>query len=234
MSWHFLQELEEASWQGSSLDGAPFALLKLIPTAEACCSLGSGTARLGDSQSGTMSGRSTECPGEETLTSSVGVSHARTSHRQEPVEESTASAPVCGKNSPELLARFDHRTYSWRTLQGSLVADLEEFLETFPRWGMMRNGECLALAPLVCHTHETGCSWWPTPRRSWAKSGFGMGQPHRGRYRASVIERCRKQFDWSPTPTFCEWLMAWPVKWTALQPLGTDKFQQWLRLHGVF
>jgi hypothetical protein len=33
-------------------------------------------------------------------------------------------------------------------------------------------------------------------------------------------------------PTWVEWLMGWPMTWTALQPLETAKFQQWLRSHG--
>jgi hypothetical protein len=35
-------------------------------------------------------------------------------------------------------------------------------------------------------------------------------------------------------PTWTEWLMGWPLAWTDLKPLATDKFQQWLRSHGVF
>lgn len=34
MSWHFLQEQEEASWVESSLDGAPSALWKSMPSAQ--------------------------------------------------------------------------------------------------------------------------------------------------------------------------------------------------------
>ena len=34
-------------------------------------------------------------------------------------------------------------------------------------------------------------------------------------------------------PDWVEWLMGWPVGWTDLKPLGMDKFQQWLHLHGV-
>lgn len=33
-------------------------------------------------------------------------------------------------------------------------------------------------------------------------------------------------------PDWVEWLMAWPIGWTALEPLATDRFQQWLRGHG--
>ena len=34
-------------------------------------------------------------------------------------------------------------------------------------------------------------------------------------------------------PDWVEWLMGWPIGWTDLKPLGMDKFQQWLHLHGV-
>lgn len=44
MSWHYLQGREAASWEGSSWDGAPYALLKLMPTAEMCCSRGNERA----------------------------------------------------------------------------------------------------------------------------------------------------------------------------------------------
>lgn len=33
-------------------------------------------------------------------------------------------------------------------------------------------------------------------------------------------------------PTWVEWLMGWPMQWTDLQPLATDRFQQWLQSHG--
>jgi hypothetical protein len=35
----------------------------------------------------------------------------------------------------------------------------------------------------------------------------------------------------SLNPNWVEWLMAWPIGWTDLKPLGTDKFQQWWDLH---
>jgi hypothetical protein len=33
-------------------------------------------------------------------------------------------------------------------------------------------------------------------------------------------------------PDWVEWLMGWPIGWTDLKPLETDKFQQWLKSHG--
>jgi DNA (cytosine-5)-methyltransferase 1 len=35
-----------------------------------------------------------------------------------------------------------------------------------------------------------------------------------------------------PNPEFVEWLMGWPMGWSDLQPLATDRFQRWLSLHG--
>lgn len=33
-------------------------------------------------------------------------------------------------------------------------------------------------------------------------------------------------------PGWVEWLMGWPIGWTALPPLATDRFRRWSRLHG--
>lgn len=33
-------------------------------------------------------------------------------------------------------------------------------------------------------------------------------------------------------PTWVEWLMGWPLEWTALKPLATDKFREWRSQHG--
>ena len=35
-------------------------------------------------------------------------------------------------------------------------------------------------------------------------------------------------------PTWVEWFMGWPLEWTALKPLATDKFLQWRQLHSGF
>jgi len=41
-----------------------------------------------------------------------------------------------------------------------------------------------------------------------------------------------EQVGGSLNPTWVEWLMGWPLGWTALEPLETAKFQQWRRSHG--
>jgi len=37
----------------------------------------------------------------------------------------------------------------------------------------------------------------------------------------------------SLNPYWVEWLMGWPIGWTDLQPLGTDKFLLWQQQHGI-
>ena len=35
-----------------------------------------------------------------------------------------------------------------------------------------------------------------------------------------------------PWISFREWMMGWPIGWTELRPLATDRFQEWRRWHG--
>lgn len=35
-------------------------------------------------------------------------------------------------------------------------------------------------------------------------------------------------------PTWVEWLMGWPIGWTALQPLAMDRFREWQQQHGGY
>ena len=35
------------------------------------------------------------------------------------------------------------------------------------------------------------------------------------------------------SPMWVEWLMGWPIGWTALQPLETGRFRQWCDSHGI-
>jgi hypothetical protein len=35
-------------------------------------------------------------------------------------------------------------------------------------------------------------------------------------------------------PEWVEWLMGWPIGWTALEPLAMDRYRSWLQQHGGF
>ena len=165
--------------------------------------------------------------------SSAADSPVLTSAPQVLVKESQDQAAVSGNTWPESLAKYDHATYSWRTHQYSLLGGLESFSETWPRWGTMRDGACWALTMPEHLTNGTGSGYWPTPSGTsnhgknhvvgrldeWG----GSSNMFRGTELQSV--RC---------PSFEEWMMDWPIRWSDAQtPFGMDKFQAWLDSHGT-
>lgn len=185
MSWHYLQGEEEASWEGCSLDGAPDALLRSIPTQGGCSSLDSGTTSLIPFPSGMTCVPSTESRGEAQSTSLQEDFPARTSAQQARGQESPESVVACGENLPASFAKWDPDTSSWRTHQYSLLGGLESFSETWPRWGMMRGGESfqlptpsglLALRAWITSESESGSSL-PTPQASDNRDRGNLDNP---------------------------------------------------------
>ena len=140
MSWHYLQGPEAAYWEGTSLDGAPDALLRLIPTPEPCCSPDNATDASRDSRSGTTCGRSTATHGEAPSTSSLADSHARTSAPPERAQGSLESDPGSGGRWRESSARYDLAAHGWRTHRCLWDEALPWSSVTLPKWGMMRGG----------------------------------------------------------------------------------------------
>lgn len=178
MSWHYLQEGEAASWEEDSLDGAPSALLSLVPMHETSCSLGSETGCSSPSLSGMTSAPLTGRRGEDTSMSLAVASHARTLAQPERAQASTASGQGSGERWRASFTMYDRATSSWRTAQCSLLGDSDEYSETWPRWGSMRNGECSERGMPVRRTRETASgssrligSAWPTPRAADASMG---------------------------------------------------------------
>lgn len=110
-----------------------------------------------------MSRNSTDSPGADGSKSSAEDSHARTLVAPEKEKESTASEADCGAKWPEWFAKWDHDSSSWKTRQCSLLAGLDVYSETWPRWGMMRDGVCSELTMPVRLTEENGSGFWPTP-----------------------------------------------------------------------
>jgi hypothetical protein len=83
-------------------------------------------------------------------------------------------------------------------------------------------------------------SKWPTPTATdWKAVGkletlkrqgnnFEAGGQNRPQYHYSRLMNMKMPVSAS------EMLMLWPIEWTDLKPLGTDKFQQWLQQHGNY
>jgi len=244
--------------------------------------------------------------------------------------DSTASDQGSGERWRASFSRWDPDTSTWRTHQCSLLGGLDEFSETWPNSGSMRNGECWERPTLELLTSESGSGFLPTPvaidtgsrfnqsasegaairptlgamarfdlwttptatlgskggritprkgreggtlieavsQRTWptptvkgnynrkglsSKSGDGLAtavlkwptpRDYRGVHRSETSQRRRQESSRGIplneevggllNPEWVEWLMGWPIGWTALQPLAMDKFREWQQQHGGY
>ena len=80
--------------------------------------------------------------GEALLMSYLAGFHAKTSPSQEMGMDLKEKGRECGEKWRGSFTRYDHDSSLWRTHQCSLLGDLDPFSETWPQWGLMRNGEC--------------------------------------------------------------------------------------------
>jgi hypothetical protein len=80
---------------------------------------------------------------------------------------------------------------------------------------------------------------WPTPTARDAKGGYAGGRIRNGKVSWDTLDVAvqytdnRDKLGGSLNPNWVDWLIGWPIGHTALDALATDKFQQWLRSHGV-
>lgn len=289
MSWHFLRGRAEVSWPHTYLDGAPAALLRLMPTAATCSSPDSGTGTSPASPCGTTSAPLTDAPGGATSTSSLEGSPARTSPRRVAEEDLPESVRGFGSRCSESLERCGLRMSSRRTVRTCVPVDSAPSSRDLPAWGMMRNGECWELGTSVRPTDATECGLLPTYVARDHRSGKASETTHNRNSRPlnEVIQRMGhlptptaagneaspSMLKWPahrrlqrllPTPSarlygnnqggaagrtgpkrpsidvltggpwiaFREWMMGWPIGWTASKPLATDRFRRWLHSHG--
>jgi hypothetical protein len=156
---------------GTSLDGAPSALWSGTPTPQASWLPAKTTDACLLSRSGMTYKPLTDDHGEAVLTSFLAAFPVRTSAQPEGVRESKESGQECGHTWHESLARFDPDSRLWKTPQCSLLAGLDEFLETWPRWGMMLGGECWGLSTPERRTSGNESGSWPTVRSTDGERG---------------------------------------------------------------
>jgi hypothetical protein len=249
MSWLFSQALVEAFSEESFSDGEPSAPLSGNPIQQAYCAPDKMTAFCRLSRFGMTFKPLTEDRGEALLMSYLAAFPAKTFQPPEGEQESMANDQGCGEKWRGWLAKYDPDSCSWKTPQCSLLGDLDEFSETWPRWGLMRNGECWDMTTSVVNIGVNESGLLPTPTKNlfshWSsalakqsndgrrKSGVKVGsilwwEMTEHHLRLGGIED-KKMI---PDPSCGEVVMGWPMGWTELQPLEMDKFREWLRQHG--
>ena len=255
--------------EDTSLDGEQSAPLSGNHTQQAYCAPDKMTGFSKLSRFGMTYKPLTESLGEELLTLYLAGFHAKTSAQQEKAQESMVNEAECGEKWHASFAKYDPDLCLWKTPQCSLLGDSEEFLETWPQWGFMRDGECWEQRTLeqtirgtesglleriptpqardwkgssgrsmkgLEHDLPTHAKKWPTPQASDNRDRGNMSNPSIQRRVAigkqimlsQSVDRNSGQLN----PTWVEWLMGWPLGWTDLKPLETDKSHCVLQQHG--
>lgn len=211
MSWLFSLALVEAFSEATCSDGARSVLSSGTPTPRAFLPLDRMTAFSRPSRFGMTFGPLTDALGEELLTWFLADSRAR---RLAPPPEVLTTRRTFGRKCGEL----------WQmSLPGV----------SLPR--TLRKGQSIT-RPTTLRRWVTKPKRYPYPRETWVLTTFGrdFGFLHTptatGNYCAPSMQkwpsaRNYKRVFGAVTPESHEWLMGWPIGWTALQPLETGKSQ---------
>lgn len=193
-----------------------------------------------DFLSGMTCVHSMDIHGVDALTSSPVDSPVRISVQQERGKESKENGPAYGKKWRELSVRYDRHTHSWKTHRCLFHEVLQPCSVILPKWGMMQDGVLLEVEKPVDLLKVKGCGytlprplsmdhmkWIPWEKRQILKSTYGC-------HVSSLPYYLIKNFGIVPSADVSNFAMGWPLSWTKLEPLGTDKFLQWLHSHGIF
>ena len=151
----------------NSLDGEQSAPLNGNNIQQAYCAPDKMTGFCRLSQFGMTFKPLMENRGQELLTLYLAAFHVPTSVPQEKAQELMEKPLECGEKWRGSFVKYDPATSSWKTHQCSLAGDLDEFLETWPQWGLMRDGECWEQQTLEQNIRGTGfglsLNTWATP-----------------------------------------------------------------------
>jgi hypothetical protein len=230
MSWHFSQALVAEYLADICSDGERSVQLSGSPTPLLYLPLDRMKAFSRLSRYGMTFKPLTDDLGAALLTWYLEASLAKTSAQPEREPALPESAAVCGRTWHGSLAKYDHDTRSWKTRQFSFQGDLMWFSGIWPRWGMMRNGECSARTILDWITAARASFSWPTPTK-W--EGKYVTSPSPGDHYHGIGWKCWHEYGKRPTPEIYDEAMNFPLGWTQLNALGMLKFQQWCASHGI-
>lgn len=237
MSFTFSRALVEAFSLGTCSDGDASVQSNTTPTPDQSWWPDKTTEHSRLSRFGMTFGPLTADHGAAVLTWWLEASLARMSALQAAGMVSMANAPAYGARCDASFAKYDHDELRWRTRQCSLVEDLEEFSETWPKWGFMRDGECWELPEWEPPINGTAYGSWPTPVASMSKGSSPASLTRKcGRDRSKDrLDHAVMALDGGHlNPEWVEWLMGWPIGLTDLKPLETARFREWQQQHGGF
>ena len=180
MSWLYSQALVVEYLGENFLDGEQSAPLNGKPIQQAYCAPDKMTEFLRLSRFGMTYKPLMESLGEELLTLFREDFHALTSAQREKAQGLMESKAECGEKWQGSFVKYDPNLHLWKTHQCSLLGDLDEFLETWPQWGLMRDGECWEQQTLAQTINVTAFGLSPNPmeNQSPPPPHIGLRQQH--------------------------------------------------------
>jgi hypothetical protein len=224
MSWLYSRALVEEFLEANSLDGEQYVQLNGNPIPQAYCAPDKMTDFSRLSRFGMTYKPLTEDRGEELLTWYLEGFPAKIFPLPEKAQELTENDQECGEKWRASFTKYDPSSCSWKTHQCSLLGDLDEFLVTWPQWGLMRDGECWEQRTLeqTIRGTESGLSEkLPTPTAHNAKECNSPSEQNRNTPTLATHAGGKLNPDW------VEWLMNWPIKWSDLNGFNKQEFQRW-------
>ena len=238
MSWHYLREQEEDCWGPDCSGSIPSELARLIPTLDESFSRDSATGSSTASLYGTTSEPSTVDLGEVQFSLCPVVFPAKTSPRRVRVEDCPATVRASFSRCCELLRRHNLALSSRKTVRSCVPAGSASSSKSLTAWGIEAHGAFWELGTSARLIDETECgSYLPTPTashygtRNNGKRGDGSTFKTAG---APSLQTMARREGGRLSPAFTEAMMRWPIGWTDLKPLETDKYRRWLLSHGTF
>jgi hypothetical protein len=166
------------------------------------------------------------------LTFFVEDSRARTSLQQVREQELPENVRDYGRNMRDSLARCGLDLSLPKTHHCFALGDLELSSKTWPRWGIMLDGELSELGTLKHLTSENECGFLPTPQKGDAAATINT--PSQNQTMLAHWVQAEKGNGEKLHPEFAEAVMGWPQGWTDLKQLETDKFRSVQLWHSTF
>lgn len=234
MSWHFSRVMVAAYSAANCTEiGTSSEPSNLTTTRGACSWRDRMTAALNHFRSGMTSLHLTGTHGADWWTGYLAdfralesAQSATTNDLGKPSDSMTPKAD-CGVTNCESFARLNLGRWEWKTIPISRKEGSKPSCLTLPRWGSMRNGELFRreMPELATNANASGLKL-PTPTAHCRKESGYPGEHRRKSPPLGAV------FGGKPNPEYLEWMMGWPIGWTDLKALETDRFQQWLDSHG--
>lgn len=227
MSWHYSQAVVEACSPDDYWDGEQSQLLNLMNTAAKYFSKGKMRDGCIPSQSGMTLEHST---GDHFVDAWILLQqdfHVNRSVQQD-INSVTTTPGISGLKHLGSFKKLNPNSHTWKmSLSYCLQDTLHKWPEIWPRAGIVLSGECYQPPNWAHRICEIESGLLPTPAASEGCRVVGKSQYSRH------TPGLAAQLGGTPHPEYLEWMMGWPTGWTALEPLETDKFQEWLDLHGA-